>query len=434
MADSRRRPSTVPDPGIGDPIEIEAKKLVGGGRALAHHAGATWMIRGGLPGETLLASADRTRGRVVEARTIEIVGGHHPARLESPCPHAPTCGGCDWPHVEPSAGAGLKARVAAEAAARFPRIAARLLDAPVTSSPASYRLRARLHWDPESRRLGFYGPRSWRVSEITECRILSPGLANAAASIAGAIGGTCPRPVDIELLEGRDCVVAALAPARGGPGEIPETWIPARDETPSLAGLHRLDRRSRVLRGWGREHVVMDLTVELRVPIGAFFQGNRHLIAWLFDRIADLIGAGDEPVFDLHGGVGFLAAAARSAGRSDLTVVEVHPGAAAAARINLPEAEVVSSTAESFVESRRPFPRRAVVIVDPPRSGMTAKLRSGLVGWRPRMVVMLGCDPATWSRDAADLIGNGYEMTHIEVIDLFPSTHHVEILAVLESS
>jgi len=45
---------------------------------------------------------------------------------------------------------------------------------------------------------------------------------------------------------------------------------------------------------------------------------------------------------------------------------------------------------------------------------------------------MLGCDPATWSRDAAVFIEQGYVLDHLELVDLFPFTHHVEILAVLE--
>jgi 23S rRNA (uracil1939-C5)-methyltransferase len=46
---------------------------------------------------------------------------------------------------------------------------------------------------------------------------------------------------------------------------------------------------------------------------------------------------------------------------------------------------------------------------------------------------MLACDPATWGRDTRFLSERGYRLTHVELVDLFPSTHHVEILAVLES-
>jgi 23S rRNA (uracil1939-C5)-methyltransferase len=390
------------------------------------------MVEGGLPGEILHAEPQRRRARIIEARTIDVLGDHHPARLEQPCPHSRSCGGCDWPHVDPRAGSDLKVLVAAEAAARFPKIEALIRQASVRSSPPSYRLRNRLHWDPKSNTLGFYEPRSWRVTEITDCRIISPTLSAIMPDLTRALIESCPLPVDVEVLEGADHVVAALLPSRGGPKHLPGEWVPTKQSCPGVAGFHRLDRASGLIPGWGAHTVRMDLPIGLDVPIGSFFQGNRHLISWLFERVADLVGPGDEPVYDLHGGVGFLAAAANWVGHCDLTVVEVHAGAAEAARRNLPQAVVLSTTAESFVADHSPLPLKAIVITDPPRSGMTKELRARLVTWRPKRIVMLGCDPATWSRDAAHLMEHGYVPTHIELVDLFPFTHHVEILAVME--
>ncbi len=46
---------------------------------------------------------------------------------------------------------------------------------------------------------------------------------------------------------------------------------------------------------------------------------------------------------------------------------------------------------------------------------------------------MLACDPATWARDAAFLLSQGYRISSLELVDLFPSTHHVELVAELEA-
>jgi len=415
------------------PTELRATKLIGGGRALAHADGFTWMIRGGLPGEWLRVQPTRHRARIIEAEVLEVLTDAHPARLDQSCPHADVCGGCDWPQVDPLIGADLKALVAREAAARFPEIAARVRDAPITDSPPAYRLRSRLHWDPKAGILGFYGHRSWQVSPITHCRIISPSLADRLPRLAAVLAEHCSAPVDVEIIEGDDTAVAALRPARGGPRSISARCVPPVNAGLDLDGFHRLTGSSRVLQGWGPEEVQIDLPIPLQVPIGSFFQGNRHLVPWLFQRVATLVEPGDEPVIDLHGGVGFLAAAARWIGRRELTIIEVHEPSARAARRNLPGSRVVASSAEAFIEKHRDLPEHAVVITDPPRSGMTKGLRRRLVRWRPQRVVMLGCDPATWSRDTADFMEHGYALTHLELIDLFPFTHHVEILAVLES-
>ena len=420
-------------PEAGGATEIRAVKLIGGGRALAHADGATWMIRGGLPGEWLRVSPTRRRARIIEADVVEVLDDRHPARLEVSCPHADDCGGCDWPEVDPRQGADLKIAVAAEAAARFPEIADRIRSSSITDSPSGYRLRSRLHWDPSTRVLGFYGPRSWRVSPISHCGIISPTLAAALPSLTENLINHSLMPVDLEILEGSDATVAALRPGRGGPKSIPERCVPPAAECPGIDGFHRLTKSSQILPGWGPEHVSMDLPIRLEVPIGSFFQGNRHLFPWLFERVAGLVGPGDEPVVDLHAGVGFLAAAARWAGRENLIMVEPHSPAAAAAQRNLPDALVATGSAEAFLEQNADLPPEALAITDPPRAGLTPNLRRRLIDWRPSRLLMLGCDPATWSRDAAEFIDHGYVLSHLELVDLFPFTHHVEILAVLES-
>jgi tRNA/tmRNA/rRNA uracil-C5-methylase (TrmA/RlmC/RlmD family) len=115
--------------------------------------------------------------------------------------------------------------------------------------------------------------------------------------------------------------------------------------------------------------------------------------------------------------------------------VEPFRPAARAAEHNLPDARVVKGrTAEAFLGRQGRLPDSALVLTDPPRSGMSKQLRRQLAGWHPQRLLMMACDPATWARDAAWLQQRGYAIRHLELVDLFPSTHHVEVLAVLEST
>ena len=419
-----------------DQVVLNAEKLVGGGRALAHHEGETWMVAGALPGEIVTALPCRRRAGVVEARVLEVLSDPHPARLPDPCPHAKFCGGCDWPHVDPDTGARLKGAAAAEAARGFPELAARLAAAPVRVSLPAYRLRARLHWDPTQPTLGFYESRSRRVAAIDSCRILSPRLMQALPTLTQALTRSCPEPVDVEWIEGtaEGDSVAALRPGRDGPQKIDPSWVPPEEKiAPAVAGFHILSAAGVPGAVWGAHEVTINLPTPLRVPVGCFFQGNRHLIGPLFARVAELAGPGPEPTFDLHGGVGYLGAAVRFAGPRDLTLVEPYRPAAHAAQRNLPGARVeVGRTAEAFLANAGRLPQDVLVITDPPRTGMTRPLRNRLAQWLPHRVLMLGCDPATWARDTGFLCGHGYRLAEIELFDLFPSTHHVEILALLE--
>jgi 23S rRNA (uracil1939-C5)-methyltransferase len=418
-------------------VSLRLEKLVGGGRALAHHEGDTWLVAGGLPSETVAAVELERRAGVVEAVTTEVLDGGHPARTAGPCPHAERCGGCDWPHVEPEAGGRLKAQVAAEAARGFGELAERVRQAPVRISPLFYRLRARLHWDPERATLGFYAPRSWQVHPIPSCRIVSPRLLGALGALTDALAARRTDRVDLEWLEDLQgtTAVAALRPARNGPQVVSPAWLPTeREVAGAVGGFHALTMSGQIDRGWGATGVVMRLPVPLEVPIGAFFQGNRHLIRWLFRKVEQLVGPQPTATWDLHAGVGLLAAAALSASSRALQLVEPHRPAARAAQRNLPAARVaIGRTAEAYLSRARDLPTAALVMTDPPRSGMSAQLRHQLAGWHPDRILTLACDPATWARDTGYLRERGYRLDQVELIDLFPSTHHVEILATLEA-
>ncbi|MCW8984693.1 MAG: hypothetical protein OQK55_05085, partial [Thermoanaerobaculales bacterium] len=124
---------------------------------------------------------------------------------------------------------------------------------------------------------------------------------------------------------------------------------------------------------------------------------------------------------------------ARFAAERDLTLVEPHREAARAAGRNLPGARVIAgATAETFVAEAGDLPPEALVMTDPPRTGLSKVLRTHLARWQPQRILMLGCDPATWARDAGFLCEHGYQPQVVEIFDLFPSTHHLEILALME--
>jgi 23S rRNA (uracil1939-C5)-methyltransferase len=422
-------------------VELRVEKLVGGGSALAHHDNETWLVAGALPDEQVKAMVVRRRAGVVEAHAVEVLQSPHASRLPDPCPHSPSCGGCDWPHVNSDTGGVLKARAAGEAARRarrFPELAGRLANAPVRISPLAYRLRARLHWDPEQRMLGFYEARSWQVTAIHSCRILSPRLMAALDPLASALSESCPEPVDLEWLEDLDgnAAVSTLRPARNGPQVVSPDWVPPESSLgETVNGFHVLSSAGQPQPAWGAEGVTMRLPIPLEVPIGAFFQANRHLMRWLFRRIEELAGPQPTATWDLHAGVGLMAAAARSAASRPLQLVEPHRAAARAAQRNLPGARVaVGRTAEAFLGRARGLPADALVIIDPPRAGLSPQLRQRLAGWHPKRILTVGCDPATWARDTAYLMERGYQIGHLELVDLFPSTHHVEVIALLETA
>jgi len=102
----------------------------------------------------------------------------------------------------------------------------------------------------------------------------------------------------------------------------------------------------------------------------------------------------------------------------------------------------VAASAEAIFQSPDPvvgttlvqdFPRsQTVVVCDPPRKGCSPEFLEQLYAFQPQRVVYMSCDPATQARDTKGIVANGYHITSVQPLDLFPQTRHIECLMVFE--
>lgn len=129
---------------------------------------------------------------------------------------------------------------------------------------------------------------------------------------------------------------------------------------------------------------------------------------------------------DLYGGVGLFAAVL---GAERPIVVERSAASVADARVNLADRD--ATIVRSAVERWRPSPVN-VVVADPARSGLGRDGVRAVAATGAGRVVLISCDAAAMVRDLEMLTASGYRATRIEVLDLFPHTHHVEVVSTLE--
>jgi 23S rRNA (uracil1939-C5)-methyltransferase len=142
-----------------------------------------------------------------------------------------------------------------------------------------------------------------------------------------------------------------------------------------------------------------------------------------------------EPVADLYAGVGLFAIALAAAGRRTIVAVEGDAVSGADLEANAASqgqsVRAVRAPVEDFLR-RRSLADLGVAIVDPPRTGLSAEARAHLLRMQPARLIYVSCDAPTLARDVRALVGEGYDLTHIEAFDLFPNTAHVEILTVFD--
>lgn len=189
----------------------------------------------------------------------------------------------------------------------------------------------------------------------------------------------------------------------------------------------------------GRDHIFEKLE-ELTFKIGpkSFFQTNSHQALELYRKTREFAGlTGDEVLYDLYTGTGtianFMAPRAKS-----VVGIESVPESIENARVNS-EINHIDNTrffagdmkdilSDSFIREQG---HPDVIITDPPRAGMHAKVVEQILKIAPERIVYVSCNPATQARDI-ELLGRSYTVSRVQPVDMFPHTHHVENIALLE--
>lgn len=241
------------------------------------------------------------------------------------------------------------------------------------------------------------------------------------------------------------------------PGSRVDVVAPSVGEPLVLVDGQPTGRKGPVGRRVVRERVVLDdgavlydgavlddgAVLEYRVDAGGFWQVHKEAPRALIGALlragtrSGVLGEGSR-VVELYSGAGLLTAPlARIVGPAGRVVsleqseravrdarrtLHAHPWA------ELREAEVgVGTVRRALIDAAGPD----LVVLDPPRSGAGEAVIAEVCAGRPGAIVLVACDPAALARDLAAARAAGYVVRHVEALDLFPHTHHLEVVALL---
>ncbi len=400
-----------------DLLEISVERILPGGLGLAHADDRTVMVALSAPGDRLRVRVDRVKGNVAFASIVEVI---EPSvqRVEPPCPYFGRCGGCDFQQMNYQAQLHAKVEIVRDCLRRIGGIK-NVPDFQMTPAPNEWHYRARAQWQYDSvrQRLGYFQANSRRVCDVAECAVLAPELQAELGSLRQLIAeGELPDARYLRAIAGDEAV--SIADDRGS---SPTAREGVSDITRTIGGEH------------------------YRLNAQSFFQTNVDLLPQLIDAaLADAKGA---RAIELYCGVGLFTVPLARRFRS---VIAVEDDAAATefARKNLSasglaNAEVVNQDVADWLDlecagidgvlDRRDTEAARhqidLLLLDPPRTGAESRVISGIVKLRPERICYVSCDPATFARDLKKLITAGYSFASMQAFDMFPQTHHVELVA-----
>ncbi|MCD2463855.1 TRAM domain-containing protein [Streptomyces sp. MBT42] len=427
---------------VGEEYEVEVGPVAHGGHCIARtEAGRVLFVRHALPGERIVArvTEGEETSRFLRADAVTILDPSKD-RVEAPCPFAGPgkCGGCDWQHAKPGAQRRLKGEVIAEQLLRLAGLTPEEAGWDGTVMPAEgdklpqgevpqWRTRVQYAIDADGN-AGLRKHRSHDVEVIDHCMIAAPGV-----SELGVEKQDWPNMASVEAIaaSGSNDRQVILTPKPGGRLPLVELDKPVSvlrvDEKDG--GVHRVHGRAFV-----RERAD-DRTY--RVGNGGFWQVHPKAAQTLMLAVMQgLTPRKGETALDLYCGVGLFAGAIADRVGDQGAVLGIESGKRAVedARHNLaafPRVRVEQGKVEAVLP-RTGITEVDLIVLDPPRAGAGKQTVHHLAGLGARRIAYVACDPAALARDLAYFAERGYKVRTLRAFDLFPMTHHVECVAILE--
>ncbi|MDX6595753.1 MAG: rRNA (uracil1939-C5)-methyltransferase [Solirubrobacterales bacterium] len=436
-------------PRRGEQLEVEVDSLAFGGRGVARADGFVVFVAGALPGDRVRVEVTKAKKRFAEARTLELLSGGAD-RIPDRCTHGgEPCPGAPWQGLPYERQLAIKSEQVDEALRRIGNLDGFELE-PIVAAEQQWRYRNKLEYSFGERDgepiLGFHARGRWDlVVDVDDCHLASE-TGNAARNEVRDWARQESVPA-FDPHSGKGVLRNLVVREGRRTGQIQTRLVTAQRSFPKPpVDLHTVvadgsggsEGPTGVL---GEEYLKEELCgLKWQISPGAFFQTNTEMAERLYGVAAELAGlTGSEKVFDLFCGIGTIGLTL-AAQASEVWGVEIVPEAIEDAERNAKlngignahflAANVRTGVRPLLVQAGKPD----VVVVDPPRAGLSQKIVRRLIECEAKRIVYVSCNPTTLAPNAAQLVEAGYRLTRVRPVDMFPQTPHIECVALFEKT
>lgn len=446
------------------------------GKAIAKAAdGRVVFINNAVPGDIVSVQTTKKRKAYFEATAIEI----HKAsdkRVEPVCEHFGTCGGCKWQHMGYEHQLYYKQKEIENNLSRIGKVTLPEIT-PILGSKEQYFYRNKMEFSfsdskwltleqiqgdtiiTDKNALGFHIPGMWdKILNLNKCHLQK----DPSNAIRDFIKQTAEK-LEIPFFNTRNQtgILRTLMLRTSSTGELMvllqlfaedkekrEALLDATyKEFPEITSLQYVINGKgndtiydqEVICYKGRDHIFEQMEgLTFKINAKSFYQTNSDQAFELYKITRDFAGlTGSELVFDLYTGTGTIAQFVAAKAKKVIGVESV-PDAITAATQNAARNGITNC--EFYVgDMKQVFNQdfiakhgvADVVITDPPRDGMHKDVVEQLILLGAQKIVYVSCNSATQARDLA-LLDEHYRVTKVQPVDMFPQTHHVENVVLLE--
>ncbi len=386
------------------------EKIISGGWGIIRENSKVIFLSHVLPGEKVSYRIKEKAKGIYWGELLGIIEAA-PERIEAPCHYYGTCGGCVFQHMEYSTQKQLKQTIFQAEMKRIGKQDVHI-DHYYESPPFQYRIRGRLKGH-QSGRVGFIRKGTHHVYPIDHCLLFTEEMNHFLAQWNNLDSPPFFFQQDILNNPWSGDLLSYLSHPPTAAQEKIISVIPSIH----FSWKNNDDR--------ALNYPVKK--VEYQVKGSTFFQVNRHQHSHMLDFVEANLFHGKQAI-DLYSGVGFFIPLLDRY-FDQVTAVENHKESVSLARKSFPESDFIESSVDRFS-----FYPADLVILDPPRSGLSKYVMKNLLQFKYHRLIYISCSTATFARDSKHLIENGYTLDQLALIDLFPQTSHIEVMSVFTRS
>lgn len=433
-------------------IELTIDKIIYGGDGIGEYDGVKVFVPYSAPQDRLLVSIQVKKKGYYIGR-IKAILEPSPFRIQPPCPYFFICGGCHFQHLKYDYQLVVKKLFTNETLQRVGKIFCLASNPKPAPTEWHYRNKTQFPLAPPLK-IGYFQRKTHQIIETEKCLLHPTSFDSIRSFFKHSIREAKETIYDENQHQGNirhlilrqgfntnECLIVIVTKEKSvAPAVYQEL---TRLKGISIVGIvQNINpiKTNRILGNKFKPLIGQDFYYEkildkkFRISAGSFFQVNTAQTETLVQTVLKFLSPqGDEQVLDLFSGVGtFSIILADLVGH--ITGIEVNPTAVADAQENLKlnsikNVDFVCANAESALTGYRKFDKIDLVILDPPRKGLSNELIHSIVDLKPQCLCYISCNPATLARDLAQFDQLGYEATEIELVDLFPQTYHIEAVA-----
>ena len=386
--------------------------------------GKVIFVENALPNELVEIKILKEKKNYIEAESIKI---ENPSkdRCNPNCKYYNNCGGCNLLHMNYESTLNFKENKIKEIIAKFLKEDIKINKIIPTIEPFNYRNKATFH---VKQQVGYYKKNSNEIIKIDNCNLVDNSINEILKNIK-EINLNNIYEIIIRKSKYIDNSMIIIKVNK----DINEKEV--IDKLNSVATSIIIYQNKKYKTIYGSNYILEQMNeFKFKISEDSFFQVNTKTAISLYEKVVEYIKPKEnENILDLYCGTGtigiFLSKKAKKVTGIEINASAINNAIENSKINNINNIEFIcKDSSKAVLELKEQFDK---IVVDPPRAGLDSNTIKFLKESKAKKIVYVSCDPVTLARDL-NLLKENYSIKEITPVDMFPYTHHVETVSLLE--